>query len=1398
MQEAFEYYLNEKSVFNESKIMSELPLLLRIKLVGHIFHKELKSFDYLLSPLHKGFVAQILVNIKPYQCGIGDVIMFHGEVPTDIHFINKGVVRLSAKTFVKRAGVAKVEVVIGFSTEKGYFGDLEYYRGTNRFVDYIASAPCNCFTIDTSVIDDAGVSFGKSLGKLMSEFKSRSDTFMEAKKSDPILLQGSWVRSMFWDNGKIVDLHKENAANAGRKPSVLNRRRGSVVNVGDKNMYLSPLDATQSTTQASTSSARVRMIKLTSLEEPAVICDDEVKLDLLKRGILMPRNQFKTAWDKLIAFLLLISTVIIPLQVAYYPSNIGLSHLMFIFDLIFCVDVVINFRVAYLDAEKNIIAIPSEIAKNYAQGWLAFDVITSIPYDAIINASAIDERYITLVKAVRYFKLIKFLRITKLRKRESSLQEVLGANSVAFEVGKLLFQFFVVAHVVCCLYWIYCTSFGDKHWYDVYDLEHASPRDQYIYTLYFVVATLSTVGYGDIVPHTPYERLAVVCICFMAGSVMGYIVAKITAAMNIANASERSVQEKLLEVEGYLSAKHVSSGLRALVLEQSYHKYTHASDDREEEILDVLPNLLVRQIISIHHASDIRSILLFKHIKNDSMCLYIFRKMTSAFYGAGDVIFQSGVVATEIVFLVKGEVSISQKEKRVRSRSPPEGGPTKTKSMASILALQRAKSRFLKAVPSAQQGKGKSTESKKVDDSTSVKEETPSVPARPARKREAVHVQVASVHAPGVLGLASMMKAKAQDIMSRAYIPCTCFNLEESVILEILDHSPPLSLALRDAFAKLIIDERALFQQNYRQKRYEFFARHWSRAAAERKKKSEMQSLARIASNMRPRNLLDNTNPKIMEAFRTAMDVAQTWAIKTPSSRDLMGAQKDDDKTPAARKTPSNTPTVQEQTEAQKRRGSRATLTPTKKSVTTCDLDQTSAAPNAQLDARIQLKKVAKKPLPDIAPPQSPVRMEGAAPTTPRSHIVDILDAPLTASSPNRIMLKPLRPSSSSSPASLPTRAGKDSLDATPSNAPAPAPAAAPARAPKLTLGRMHRSHNLKIAVDSTTNSPAKTPSSNSNATQVSVPSMNAPTEQKAQSPKSPSKHETAKDSTAQEGGSTLPKLSIKLPIALKPVSSESTATLSATAGVAAAAPAKPLMSKAARLQRVKSLMLLAASEEKKKEEEEARKSGKIPEGEPKRKSNKEIADDARKTRRFSFLATRWKELIKPRYVDLSKRQVGLYDSDEEEPSRKRRSSLTPAGSSQIFTNASSASGSALTPTAFDVTPPARDIDSSGGRTPAEAAAILRRGSKHDPSTQHLGTTRPRALSDPFETEVEYIAGPSKQDLYDSFKAAELNEGLQERHPLERLVHPKSRRRMSFPSPDIRDWKELNISEFMV
>lgn len=73
-----------------------------------------------------------------------------------------------------------------------------------------------------------------------------------------------------------------------------------------------------------------------------------------------------------------------------------------------------------------------------------------------------------------------------------------------------------------------------------------TPIEQYIMSMYFVVTTIATVGYGDIGPKTTAERVFVIGLELFGVSFFSFMSGALSSIISNYDSSQAALQEKLL------------------------------------------------------------------------------------------------------------------------------------------------------------------------------------------------------------------------------------------------------------------------------------------------------------------------------------------------------------------------------------------------------------------------------------------------------------------------------------------------------------------------------------------------------------------------------------------------------------------------------------------------------------------------------------------------------------------------------------------------------------------------------------------------------------------------------------------------------------------------------------
>jgi hypothetical protein len=175
-------------------------------------------------------------------------------------------------------------------------------------------------------------------------------------------------------------------------------------------------------------------------------------------------------------------------------------------DIIFFVDIFIAFFSAYYNENDELVYDRAIIAKGYLTSWFLIDFLSSIPismlfqqhsYSSLVRISRLPKLYrlVKLTKLTRILKVIKE-RNTLIKHLNDILKLGLGFERLAFYV----LLFLVSAHIVSC-FWIIIVGFENYNpdtWLARENLLDASNGVQYLCALYYTIAIVTTVGYGDV------------------------------------------------------------------------------------------------------------------------------------------------------------------------------------------------------------------------------------------------------------------------------------------------------------------------------------------------------------------------------------------------------------------------------------------------------------------------------------------------------------------------------------------------------------------------------------------------------------------------------------------------------------------------------------------------------------------------------------------------------------------------------------------------------------------------------------------------------------------------------------------------------------------------------------
>uniref|UniRef100_A0A3B4GPY7 Potassium voltage-gated channel subfamily H member 1-like n=1 Tax=Pundamilia nyererei TaxID=303518 RepID=A0A3B4GPY7_9CICH len=393
---------------------------------------------------------------------------------------------------------------------------------------------------------------------------------------------------------------------------------------------------------------------------------------------------FKTTWDWVILILTFYTAIMVPYNVSFKTKQNNVTWLVVdsIVDVIFLVDIVLNFHTTFVGPAGEVISDPKLIRMNYVKTWFVIDLLSCLPYDVINAFENVDEGISSLFSSLKVVRLLRLGRVA--RKLDHYIEY--GAAVLVL----LVCVFGLAAHWLACIWysigyyevidentntvrmdsWLYLLgeTVGTPYRFNASSSgiwEGGPGKDSaYITSLYFTMTSLTSIGFGNIAPNTDGEKIFAVAMMMIGSLLYATIFGNVTTIFQQMYANTNRYHEMLNSVRDFLKLYQVPKGLSERVMDYIVSTWSMSRGIDTDKVLQICPKDM-RADICVHLNRKVFKEHPAFRLASDGCLRALAMEFQTIHSAPGDLIYHAGESVDSLCFVVSGSLEVIQDDEVV-------------------------------------------------------------------------------------------------------------------------------------------------------------------------------------------------------------------------------------------------------------------------------------------------------------------------------------------------------------------------------------------------------------------------------------------------------------------------------------------------------------------------------------------------------------------------------------------------------------------------------------------------------------------------------------------------------------------------------------------------------------
>ena len=332
----------------------------------------------------------------------------------------------------------------------------------------------------------------------------------------------------------------------------------------------------------------------------------------------LPLSAFRIKWDTLLFVLITVQSVTSPYRTAIEHESFGLQLVDLLVDLIFVLDIYLNFKFAFFvdkDGARVVVVDPALISAHYKYSReFACALLACVPLILdLATLNATDSKLIVVV-------LLRMVRLAFIARTFETLRLALEGKGVV--ITQSMFRMLVILHIIgviglilmgCAYYFLACNPWepdcvhtednatatfvwpdGDR---DVMDIRN--PLSRFLRSSYYSMQTLFTIGYGDSVAPVSQAEIIFACLYMYIGEFCyALMIANMTSLMSNTDVIYMRFKQEMDVLNDYMHNRMTPEGMRHRVKDYFEYEYQKQYGMLEDQILSGFSPHLHKEIMA--------------------------------------------------------------------------------------------------------------------------------------------------------------------------------------------------------------------------------------------------------------------------------------------------------------------------------------------------------------------------------------------------------------------------------------------------------------------------------------------------------------------------------------------------------------------------------------------------------------------------------------------------------------------------------------------------------------------------------------------------------------------------------------------------------------------------------